>query len=431
MTRQARFSSLFALLVLCAGLGLRLWQPSLIEFKWDEAYMFAATQGSAGHTPFPALGMPSGAAGLLNPGLSIWIFSAPAQLFGLSSPEALSRYVGLSFIATLALLLVYITRSTWLRNDEKIAWFAAIALSAANPVLLLFTRKIWAQSLLPIFGIAIFVLWMERKKRPSLRILLAFLCVLIGQIHMSGFFLGAALMLVEVRDVFLKRATLGPLLVGGIVGCLPMIAWLQEIFVGSGASKINGALGMHRGAWPEFLKFRYWSYAASFGSGLNFSSSLGSHLAAFLERPLVLGALVCSAALVLTVLIASLRALAQSPRAWLRTIFSMSAFDEFRPSSQLVWIALVLCGALMTLSNVRIHRHYLILVTPLLAFAFARLAQRLFPRHALVGLSLYTILQLLVSFEMIRFLDLNHGAPGADFGVAYKYQSDFEKERLP
>lgn len=416
MMKQAGWLPLFVILILGCGLGLRLWQPNLIEYKTDESYMFRSTQSESPLEPFPALGMPSGAAGLLNPGFSIWAFSAPAKIFSLTDPPALSRFVGLSFIVAMLGLFAYVLTKRDFNARERELWLWAIALSAANPVLLLFTRKIWAQSLLPVLSALLFVSWLERGRHPAWRVSLGFFAVLIGQLHMSGFFLGAAILLREAFDVLRGRMSWAPLAGGVVLGGIPLAPWILQFFSGSAATKLHEAVLSAPTAWPEFLKFRFWSYVVSFGAGLNFNSSLGQHTRAFVSDPLVSMTLVLSAVLLGALLLRSLRRLpallAQRPL--------VLPFNELRPTAQLLWIALVLCGVLMTLSNLRIQRHYLILLVPLLGLAFSQLALSLFPRNARWGLAAYVILQLGLSFELLQYLKTHHGAPGAEFGVAYK-----------
>jgi hypothetical protein len=143
MMKQAGWLPLFVILVLGAGLGLRLWEPGLIEFKGDESYMFRATQGQDSLEPFPALGMPSGAGGLVNPGLSIWAFSAPARLFGIQDPPSLSRFVGLSFILTMLALLTRVFASEPLRIQRHylIVLVPLLSLASAKAALSLFPRR--------------------------------------------------------------------------------------------------------------------------------------------------------------------------------------------------------------------------------------------------------------------------------------------------
>jgi hypothetical protein len=418
MAKQAGWLPLFVFSVLVCGLGLRLWQPGLIEYKTDESYMFRSTQAEAPLKPFPALGMPSGAGGLVNPGLSIWAFSAPAQLLSLKDPPALSRFVGLSFIFTLLGLFAYVLRKKDFNAHEREIWLWGIALSVANPVMLLFTRKIWAQSLLPVLSVLLFVSWLERKQHPAWRLSLGFFAVLIGQLHMSGFFLGAAVLIRELYDALRARSSWAPLSLGVVLGGIPLIPWIAQFFVGGGATKIQEAVLSSPATWPEFLKFRFWTYVVSFGTGLNFNSSLGHHTRSFLSDPVVATTLTLSGLLVAVLIIRSLK---QLP-AVLRRRPILLPFQRLRPTGQLLWLGLLLCGLLMTLSNLRIQRHYLILLVPLLAIGISQLALALFPRGGRWALAIYVILQLGLSAELLSYLNRNNGAPGAEFGVAYREQ---------
>jgi hypothetical protein len=424
MLKQVRVPALFAILALCLSLGLHLRDPDLIEYKWDEAYMFQSTQAAHGLDPYPSLGMRSGAAGLANPGLSVWVFSAPARLLALDTPEALARFVGLLFVLALAVLVAYALGSSRLDARERGVWLWGAALLAVNPPLLLLTRKIWAQSLLPVFVVAICVLWCERARHPLLRFLLVLLAVLIGQIHMSGFFLGAVIVLLELREAWKGRASWAAVLAGISVGVAPMLPWLLALVSPEGGTRLGQAVGMT--GFPEALKFRFWSYLVGFGSGLDTAPDLGEHALGFLARPSVLLPQLLGLALLATLLFAALRRLCASPRP---RFGGFARFDASAPDVQLLWIALVFCAVLMTVSNVRIHRHYLLVVTPMIGFAWARLALAHFPRRASWGLGLFVLLQASVAWQLLSFIDSTRG--NRDFGIPYRHQSDPERAALP
>jgi len=422
MIRQVGGSSLFVFLMVCASLLLHLADPGLIEYKGDEAYMHASVTASDGHSAFPRLGMPSGAAGLPNPGMSIWVFSAPAKLFGIESVEGLSRFVGMSFVIGAFLFFAYLLTTRSLSSIDRAAWLWGVGLSSVNPVLLLFTRKIWAQSLLPIFSMAIFVLWIEKKRHPLVRVALAFLCVLIGQIHMSGFFLGGALLAFELREVLLKRASLTPLLMGALLGVLPLLPWLSEIISPEGALHLRNAVGSASGDIPEIFKFRFWTYLLGFEHASGLRSSLGQNFATFARIPWVGASLAATLGLLIVAILGGIRKLRLS---------KLNPFDSPTASTEVLILGILGCGILMSLTGVRIHRHYLIVLTPLIGMGLARLYLVIFPRKGTLLLVAYTLFQLVLSVEMLRFIDKNRGAPDADFGVPYKYQMEHSKEPQP
>src|SRR6185503_8598725 len=73
-------------------------------------------------------------------------------------------------------------------------WFAGLALMSVNPIAIVLARKIWAQSLLPIFTVATLAAHAGRRSWAG-AFIWGLVGALSGQIHMSGFFLQAALVL--------------------------------------------------------------------------------------------------------------------------------------------------------------------------------------------------------------------------------------------
>src|SRR5437868_8153218 len=65
--------SAFVVAALVLGAFLRFAWLADMEYKGDERWTFERTQHVPGVDPWPALGMPS-SVGLLNPGLSLWVF---------------------------------------------------------------------------------------------------------------------------------------------------------------------------------------------------------------------------------------------------------------------------------------------------------------------------------------------------------------------
>ena len=79
------------------------------------------------------------------------------------------------------------------------------------------------------------------------------------------------------------------------------------------------------------------------------------------------------------------------------------------------------CGLLMTLTGIYVHSYYMPVVYPFVYYWLARVAcaggirgQRL--------LALIAACQLAISVSFLNFIHLNHGAPGADYGVGYQWQ---------
>ena len=80
---------------------------------------------------------------------------------------------------------------------QREPWLWALSLSAVSPLAMLSQRKIWAQSMLPIFC-ALFLIGWLRRNRYSGACLWGFIGAILGQIHMSGFFFAAGFFFCDI-----------------------------------------------------------------------------------------------------------------------------------------------------------------------------------------------------------------------------------------
>ncbi len=130
-------------LLLLAGV-VRLARPDLTEFKADEGRLLTLALATAGgevvrHGIASSVGFP-------NAPLSAWLYALPLLLW--AHPYAATLFTGL--LNTLAVGGVYwLARRYW----GAPAALAAALLLAAGPWAILFSRKIWAQNLLPLFAV--------------------------------------------------------------------------------------------------------------------------------------------------------------------------------------------------------------------------------------------------------------------------------------
>jgi hypothetical protein len=80
------------------------------------------------------------------------------------------------------------------QRHERTLWLWGLALAAVSPLAILFSRKIWAQDLLPIFCVPLLIGHWYRDKRWG-AFIWGLVGAVMGQVHMSGFFLAAGLWL--------------------------------------------------------------------------------------------------------------------------------------------------------------------------------------------------------------------------------------------
>ena len=178
------------LIIFClfAGSLLRLVWPADMIWLSDEIWMYENSQKIAnGAVELPSLGMLSGA-GIYNPSMSVWVFSL-ISVFA-KTPVGVVQWIQWMNIIAIWIFYFFISRN--FLGLEKEVWLKGTALWAVSSLPILLSRKIWAQDILPFIACLLFLCHWKREKR-IFSFLWGFLGVIIGQIHMSGFFFSFAL----------------------------------------------------------------------------------------------------------------------------------------------------------------------------------------------------------------------------------------------
>src|SRR5690349_10298122 len=91
-------------LALLAGVLLRVTFVEDMEYKEDEEYNFTQTQHIGVTQPWPWYGIASGVY-VVNPGMSIWVFTVLAKLFGIHTPTSLAHAVQLFALVGMSLVV--------------------------------------------------------------------------------------------------------------------------------------------------------------------------------------------------------------------------------------------------------------------------------------------------------------------------------------
>jgi len=388
-----------------------------MEYKGDERWMFEHALRIPALEPWPALGMPSGV-GLRNPGLSVSLFAALARITGARDPLSLCRAV--VALNGLAFVLLFLAAWRLLPVRRREAWGWALALAAVSPISVLLQRKIWAQSVLPVFCAGFLVGWLRRERWWGAA-LWGLAGALLGQIHMSGFFLAAAFLLCEVGLGRLRRARVATRwpawLAGTLAGAWPLLPWVRYVLETGDARR--------GGSWGNVASLRFYRSWISDSLGLGLDYSLGPHYLDFLRHPLF-GTRDLYPALYLHG--AAFAIGASLLYGWGRSVWSARRELLRAPAGPLaalseegftVLAAFAGFGALLTLSGVFVHRHYLIVTFPLEWLMLALLALRYTPRPRVI-LSLLWVAQLALSLTFLHYIHVNHGAPGGDYGKVYR-----------
>lgn len=381
----------------CIVLGsiLRIAWPLDFEWKYDEQWMFEhALRIADGTAPWPWIGMPSGA-GVQNPGASVWPFALLAHV----TREPPSMTFAVMLLNVLALWgFAFWVQKTWASEDrERGMW--GIALFALSPLPVLFARKIWAQDLLPVLLVP--WLWSHTKRKHfGAAFAWGLSGAMLGQVHMSGFFAAAALVLATL--IVDRRGTrwLG-WFCGSFVAALPLLPWAR-FMASPAANHISGGY--------TFSAVFFWDVLLN-AFGLRLRYSLKHDYVPYLRGPEVFGAstyLVAAAHIALALLMFVGAWLAIRDRTWRKLPVELRIHA----------ISIITCGLMMHALGVKFHPHYLIVFSPLLQ-VFTAWVFTVRERWVwwVCGL------QCFVTITFLWFIQQNGGAPHGDYGVAYSAQT--------
>jgi hypothetical protein len=408
----------FAVLCVALGVAFRLVAVEDMEWKADAqlAWSYAETVGRTASWPWT--GMRSGV-GTPNPGMSIWCFVGLARAVGARDPLDLARAIqGANALALVALLAFAFTRAP----GEREGWLWAAALAAVNPGDVQLQRKIWAQSMLPLLGMAFLWAWWHRR-RPLGAFAWGAVGAALGQIHMSGFFHAAAVAIFTWLshrrgdpDGDRRPVRWGWWLAGSLAAAWPLVPWIRL-----GLSAPGGAPRTSLAAAGEFGFWQHWLFSA-LGLGPWWSLS-GDDFLAWLREPTLGGSA--------THLVGALYAVAvlACAAAILAGVRSLRAWPDWRErllgggsTRLLLSAALVGHGIIATASLVRSHRHYLIVMFPLVQLWLARSALATRRGRALLAAVACAHAALAASF--LGFVRERGGSPRGDYGVSWRAQRE-------
>lgn len=210
------------LVIILLAAYLRLGSPGVVEYKRDEANLAQLALNMTDSGDIPLLGIGS-SVGVPNAPWNVYVLSIPYMIT--SSPVVVTGFIGL--LNVLAVIVTYMIARRY--TNAYIALLVAL-LFAVNPWAVIFSRKIWAQNMLPLFvvltvgvGFAGFVhgrRWGQWMHLPLLAIT--------GQIHYGAFvMIPVTLSLLFVGRKKLTRAFWFSLVITGLV-TLPYLIGLAE-----------------------------------------------------------------------------------------------------------------------------------------------------------------------------------------------------------
>lgn len=358
-----------------AGVVLRLAWPDDIHYLGDEAWTFRHVEDAREGGSWAALGMPS-SRGVKNAGMSVWVFIVLGMISRAATPPGLTRAVAV--LAIIAHVAAFFVPLRLLKDEEeKKQWTWAIILTLTNPILIFLERKIWAQSVLPIFMIGLVIAWMRRDTRPG-SLVWGLLGAIIGQIHMAGFFFAPALALWtklfgdKTPDAQVaKKARWSMWILGSAIGAAPAIPWL--LYLARDRPPANAS------EWWLRFRLEFYQYFFSDPTSMSGEYILGKDILTVMKYPIVANCPtylvgVADGVLAVASFVIALRAvmgLWERRRDW-KSILKGGGTD----TGVLIASTLAGMGVLMTLPSISIHRHYMLATFPIQYVWTARAALR-------------------------------------------------------
>lgn len=406
------YHHLSVVITILAGVLFRLIWPADMEWKTDEKLLYELAHTAADSGSFPESGIKSGG-GIVNPGLSVGLFAVIARFT--DTPVGMVRVV--QWVNLAALIAFLLLGLRLIQGPEREVWVMGLALAAVNPLAVIFSRKIWAQDLMPMLAFLV-VLGHSYRHRPFGAFCWGLMSALLGQVHMSGFFYAFGLFALTVLH---DRAQERPFhwvawVVGSALGAAALIPWLM-IVVSSGQATTT--------SWVNLFQLNFFFYWLIDPLGLDLMYSLRDEFWPFLKEPRIGGVptyIVGLLHLVLTAgtLVAVRRLLQVVPRlgrkirvtGWKGSLTGLS-FMRLHYVSMLLGL-----GILMPLTGVTIYQHYLICTFP---FAFVFIAQLLHPYKRMMYATV--VAQLILTTIFLWYVHRNGGAPNGDYGPSYAAQA--------
>jgi hypothetical protein len=402
---------------LVCGIALRLIWPEDIEYKDDERWIFEHASALLAGAPWPWVSLPS-SIGPPNPGMSLWVFAGLAYVSEAQTGPELARAV--QSLNVLALLAFASFACFALPLKERERWLWAGALWAVNPLAIIFERKIWPPSVLPLATVALIACWWYRKHFAA-SVLCGLIGALMAQVHLGVVFLTAALFAwTWLYDQTSFRW--GAWVSGAALGSLPALPWLLEV-----VHRSEEAAWRWRFPIPHF--FTRW-VSQPFGFGAEYTLG-GQHYIDYLSSPQIAGLSTYAMAfthavlgvLFVVVMVRAARAAIVAPRPSARAVL-------VGDSRETVLINACFWGyggllTLITLIGASSHRHYLIVTAPIMAMWCVRLVwageqngRWAWSRLVLVGLCLA---QIATSAGLLQYIHRTHVIRG-EYGPTWRSQ---------
>jgi hypothetical protein len=427
-----------AFALFCGGILRLVWIEDM-EWKKDERWSYRMSQEVGRTLPWPSTGMPTSMS-FPNPGLSVWIFVAIGRIA--TTPTSMARAVGLLNIIGL-LGFAWAVRA-YIPAREREPWIWGLALQAVSPYCVRLSRKIWPPSILTPFLLLLWISHQYRQVRWG-AFTWGLVGALIGQVHLSGWFVAAGLVVGTLVAECTRRLPRSRYwhwwLFGTFLGLSIAVPWARALPSSTVASTAGPAgrtvtgrlLGCLYGlatsassAFP-FQTLGLGHDSLEFEVGPNIGD-FGTHVTELLGMFVVL-------AFVARIVARLIGAIVAPGLAWARRMItqgvggrgdgdkSPSATDKIPAGSECaltrfyLWSTIALPGVIFMMAIDVYFYHYFFVFYPFL-FVFG--AMCMLPwRRALLGI---VVAQALLSWAYLSYIHQKGGTNRGEYGVNYTRQ---------
>jgi 4-amino-4-deoxy-L-arabinose transferase-like glycosyltransferase len=423
-----RPAALTAVLVVSAW--LRLSHLDLVEFKSDEALICKITADMLDQGRPATHGLVSGT-GLTNSPMFAYLLLLPAAIS--RDPAFLTAVIAIANVAAIGLVYLFASR----RWGLGVGWWAALLMGTA-PWAVIYSRKIWAQDVLPIMTVCALFGLLRLLDGEKKRILAVFLLAGVATMtHLSG----ACAVITIIVCLAVYRPQLSWKRLGVACSALLLLSSPYLVYQARHGASDRELAGRYLkgGITPRRLQP---SLADIAGTGLNIVNDFGMERMLGTppsERTPKVGSRrpgsVLGRAVTVLAVVALLVQLVRRVRRRARGDDRPSRLSRRDYTVLALWLLVPV--ALYWLAGIRVYTHYFIITLPVPFVAVAllledarRAAGRL--RGALVrnlaqavpiavGLAMAGS-GLLSTWQLHQYLDRNGGAPGS-YGVALRHKA--------
>lgn len=392
---------LFVLILLIAGL-LRMGWPEWTEFKADEARMLTAALEVVNGEQFAVRGL-SSSVGFPNFPMSVWLYAVPLWVW--QHVYAATLFTGL--MNTLGVGVCYwLVRRYW----GVQAALVVMTMFAVSPWAVVFSRKIWAQNLLPLFvmGWVVGAMLAFVEKRPKF-ILLHFFCLaVVVQIHLAAAALVPATCLLLL--VFWRRVVWRLAGAGAVVGAGTAVPFLYYLWQNRGVAEQLQSVGSGWHISLESIR-----YTAMITLGYDIHSLAGAEqFERFVQQiPWMGWVYVAWGALVL----GGIGYWVLGTQVWLPTIQSPLS-DTQKEAGFVIWVWLLTVPLFFLVHNTPLFLHYFIATLPA-AYVLAGVFVARLRRVGVIVVGITSVFHLYTLLVLFRFLNIQF-TPGG-FGTPLQH----------